>query len=54
MLDSRRLSNIDIVNQKIKEMSYELEILKQHQSKIVQDELRDKGKKQYKQRFKDD
>jgi len=54
MLDSRRLSNIDIVNQKIKEMSYELEILKQYQSKIVQDELRDKGKKQYKQRFEDD
>ena len=54
MLDSRRLSKIDIVNQKIKDMSYELEILKQHQAKIVQDELRDRSKKKYKQRLEDD
>ena len=52
MLDSKRLSKIDAVNEKIKNMSYELEILKKHQSKIIQDELRDKGKKQYKQRLK--
>ena len=54
MLDSKRLSKIDVINQKIKDMSYELEILKQHQDKIVQDELRNRGKKQYKQRFEDD
>jgi regulator of PEP synthase PpsR (kinase-PPPase family) len=54
MLDSRRLSKIDIVNQKIKDMSYELEILKQHQAKIVQNELRDRGKKKYKQSLEDD
>jgi predicted ATP-binding protein involved in virulence len=53
-LDSKRLSKIDAISQKIKDMSYELKILKEHQSKIVQDELRDKGKKQYKQRFEDD
>lgn len=54
MLDSKRLSKIDAINQKIKNMSYELEVLKQHQSKIVQDELQDRGKKQYKERFIDD
>ncbi len=54
MLDSKRLSKIDAINEKIKNMSYELEILKEHQTKIVQDELRNRGKKQYKQRLKDD
>ena len=54
MLDSKRLSKIDVISQKIKDMSYELEILKEYQSKIVKDELRDKGKKQYKKRLKDD
>ncbi len=54
MLDSKRLSKIDDINKKIKDMSYELEILKEHQTKIVQDELRNKGKKQYKQRLQDD
>ena len=54
MLDSKRLSKIDAINKKIQDMSYELDVLKQHQAKIVQDDLRDKGKKQYKQRLKDD
>ena len=54
MLDSKRLSKIDDINQKIKDMASELEILKEHQTKIVQDELRNKGKKQYKQRLQDD
>jgi len=54
MLDSKRLSKIDAISQKIKDMSYELAVLKEYQSKIVKDELRDKGKKQYKERFIDD
>ncbi|MEA1952772.1 MAG: hypothetical protein U9O24_00080 [Campylobacterota bacterium] len=54
MLDSKRLSKIYAINQKIKDMSYELEVLKEHQSKIVKDELRDKGKRQYKERLKND
>ena len=40
MLDSKRLSKIDTINQKIKDMSYELEVLKEYQSKIVKDELK--------------
>ena len=57
MLDSKRLKKvdeIDIINQRIKDMAYELEILKEYQKKIVKDELRDKGKKQYKQRLQND
>ena len=54
MLDSKRLTKIDDINQKIKDMAYELEILKEHQSKIVQDDLKDKGKKRYKQSLEDD
>jgi len=54
MLDSKRLKEIDIINQKIKDMSYELEILKEHQKKIVQEELQDKAKKQYRQRLQND
>jgi len=54
MLDSKRLSDIDIINQKIKDMSYELEILKQYQIKTVQNEVKNRAKKQYKQRCKND
>ena len=54
MLDSKRLSKIDDINAKIKQMSYELGVLKEHQSQIAQDELRDKGKQRYKERFIDD
>jgi len=54
MLDSKRLSKIDTINEKIKNMAYELEILKEYQSKIIKDELSDKGKKRYKERFIDD
>jgi len=54
MLDSKRLSKIDTINEKIKNMAYELEILKKYQSKIINDELSDKGKKRYKERFIDD
>ena len=35
MLDSKRLSKIDLIEKKIKNMTYELEILKKHQAKIV-------------------
>jgi len=54
MLDSKRLSKIDVINKKIQDMTYELEILKEYQSKIVKDELNDKGKKRYKERFIND
>ncbi len=54
MLDSKRLSKIDVINKKIKEMSYELEVLKEYQSKIVKEELRNRGKKRYKERLDND
>jgi len=54
MLDSKRLKKIDDINQKILDMEYELNILKENQSKFVQDELKDRGKKKYTQRNDDD
>jgi len=54
MLDSKRLSKIDDINQKILDMEYELNILKENQSKVVQDELKDRGKKKYTQSKDDD
>ncbi|MCV6606591.1 MAG: ATP-binding protein [Campylobacterales bacterium] len=47
MLDSKRLSKLDKIGDKIKDLEYELSILKEHQRKVVKDELLDKGKRKY-------
>jgi len=47
ILDSKRLKKVNNIEEKIKELEYELEILKKYQSKNVKDKLLDKGKKKY-------
>jgi hypothetical protein len=47
MLDSKRLSKIESVHQKIRDMEYELSILKKYQKKATNDELMDRAKRKY-------
>jgi len=54
MLDSKRLKKIDTISQTIKNMEYQLEILKEHQSQYIQSELTNKAKKQYYQKHQSD
>lgn len=54
MLDSKRLGKIDHINQKIKDMEYELKILKQHQSHVIQSEMDNRAKKHYHRKKKDE
>ncbi len=46
-LDSKRLEKVNNIDEKIKQLEYELEILKQHQTKQIKDELLDRGKREY-------
>jgi ABC-type dipeptide/oligopeptide/nickel transport system ATPase component len=47
MLDSKRLYKVDDINKKIKDMEYELSVLKKYQKKATHNELNDKAKKKY-------
>lgn len=47
MLDSKRLNKVDDMSQKIKDMEYELTVLKKAQTKIVKDEIMDRAKRNY-------
>lgn len=47
MLDSKKYQGIESINKKIRDMEYELELLKKHQSREVQNELNDRAKKEY-------
>ncbi len=53
-LNSKILEKINNINEKIKLLEYELEILKKHQAKCVKDELLDRGKKEYFLKKKDE
>jgi predicted ATPase len=54
MLDSKRLNNIDDIDKKIKDMEYELSVLKKYQKKATTDELKDRAKRKYSKKKKDD
>jgi len=54
MLDSKRLIKIDDIDKKIKDMEYELSVLKKHQNKATDDELKDRAKRKYTKKKKDD
>ncbi|MGD9655452.1 MAG: AAA family ATPase, partial [Sulfuricurvum sp.] len=54
MLDSKRLIKIDDIDQKIRDMEYELSILKKHQNKATNDELKDRAKRKYSKKKIDD
>lgn len=54
MLDSKRLTRIDDINNKIKDMEYELSVLKKYQKKATKDELKDRGKRKYNKKKQDD
>ncbi|WP_456480593.1 hypothetical protein [Nautilia sp.] len=47
MLDSKRLKKINSIDEKIKLLEYELEILKEHQTKNIKNELLDRAKRKY-------
>jgi len=47
MLDSKKLEKVNNIDEKIKLLEYELEILKRHQSKQIKNELLDRGKREY-------
>jgi len=54
MLDSKRLTKIEDIDKKIKDMEYELSVLKKHQNKATKEELNDKAKRKYMKKKKDD
>ena len=54
MLDSKRLKKINNIDEKIKQLEYELEILKKYQSQNIKNELIDRGKKEYFLKKKDE
>jgi predicted ATP-binding protein involved in virulence len=54
MLDSKRIRKIDDIDKKIKDMEYELEVLKKHQKFFIQDEIKDRAKREYTKKKKDD
>jgi predicted ATPase len=54
MLDSKRVRRIDDIDKKIKDMEYELEVLKKHQKSFVQNEIKDRAKRKYTKEKKDD
>jgi len=54
MLDSKRHINIDDISKKIKDMEYELSVLKKYQKKATKDELKDRAKQKYTKKKKDD
>ncbi len=54
LLDSKKLNKIDDIDNKIKEMEYELEVLKKHQKTFVQEEIKDRAKRKYTKKKKDD
>lgn len=54
MLDSKRLTKINDIDKKIKDMEYELSVLKKYQKKATNDELKDKAKRKYSKKKKDD
>ena len=53
MLDSKRLKKVNNIDEKIKQLEYELEILKKHQSQNIKNELLDRGKREYFTKKKD-
>jgi len=54
MLDGKRLARYDKVNERIKDLEYELTILKNHQNKTLKDEFLNKGKRKYTKKKTDD
>ena len=54
MLDGKRLTRIDDINNKIKDMEYELSILKKYQKKATLDELKDRAKRKHSKKKQDD
>ena len=54
ILDSKRLEKINNIDEKIKQLEYELEILKKYQSQNIKNELIDRGKKEYFLKKKDE
>ena len=53
MLASKRLVKIDSIDKKIKDLEYELDVLKKYQNKPLTDELKDRGKRKYIKKKKD-
>lgn len=54
MSDSKRLTKIDDIDKKIKDMEYELSILKKYQNKATNDEMKDRAKRKYSKKKTDD